>query len=202
MKASLLTLSLILLAVLGACSDEGPVEAGSGESREVEEVVTSIPFTDPTARLIVDESGDLESRLDAIDAIGKGASRQLVDALLRVMKDRRRGAVIICRDGVLAGIFTERDVLTRVVAAGLSPDDTMLDKVMTKNPDTVTPGEAAIDALERMRTQGYRHLPVVEDGKLVGIVSIRDLYAAVKTELESDLKHHEAFIFDTGYGGN
>ena len=119
-----------------------------------------------------------------------------------LMAQRHIGALLVGHGDKMVGIFTERDVLTRVVAAGLSPDDTDLDAVMTKDPDTVTPGEAAIDALERMRTHGYRHLPVVEDGKLVGIVSIRDLYAAVKTELESDLKHHEAFIFDTGYGGN
>jgi CBS domain-containing protein len=51
-----------------------------------------------------------------------------------------------------------------------------------------------------MRTSGYRHVPVVEDGKVVGIVSLRDLYAAAKSELEEDLQQREAFIFDTGYG--
>ena len=90
--------------------------------------------------------------------------------------------------------------MTRVVAHGLNPDSTAIETVMTKNPDTVRPDEIALGALERMRSQGYRHLPVVEDDKLVGIVSIRDLYSAVKSELESDIKEREAFIFDTGYG--
>src|SRR3546814_5799951 len=55
-------------------------------------------------------------------------------------------------------------------------------------------------ALERMRSSGYRHVPVVDDGIVVVIVSLRDLYAAAKRELEADLQQREAFIFDTGSG--
>jgi CBS domain-containing protein len=117
-----------------------------------------------------------------------------------IMAERHIGALLVGDGDKMIGIFTERDVLTRVVARGLDPDITVLESVMTKNPDTVQPDEMALDALARMRTKGYRHLPVVEDGKLVGIVSIRDLYSAVTTELESDIKQREAFIFDTGYG--
>jgi CBS domain-containing protein len=117
-----------------------------------------------------------------------------------IMAERHIGALLVGDGDKMIGIFTERDVLTRVVARGLDPDITVLESVMTKNPDTVLPDEMALDALERMRSKGYRHLPVVEDGKLVGIVSIRDLYSAVTTELESDIKQREAFIFDTGYG--
>ena len=71
---------------------------------------------------------------------------------------------------------------------------------MTANPDTVGPNDQALDALERMRTRGFRHLPVTDDGKVVGIVSIRDLYSAVKGGLEEDLQQREAFMFGTGYG--
>jgi CBS domain-containing protein len=91
-------------------------------------------------------------------------------------------------------------VLTRVVARGLDPDTTTLATVMTPDPDTVGPDDLALEVLERLRASGYRHLPVVDDGKVVGIVSIRDLYAAAKRELEEDLQQREAFIFDTGYG--
>jgi CBS domain-containing protein len=117
-----------------------------------------------------------------------------------IMAERHIGALLVGDGDKMVGIFTERDVLTRVVAHGLNPDSTAIETVMTKNPDTVRPDEIALGALERMRSQGYRHLPVVEDDKLVGIVSIRDLYSAVKSELESDIKEREAFIFDTGYG--
>jgi CBS domain-containing protein len=117
-----------------------------------------------------------------------------------IMAERHIGALLVGDGDEMVGIFTERDVLTRVVARGLDPDSTALEAVMTKNPDTVRPDEMALNALERMGSQGYRHLPVVDDGKLIGIVSIRDLYAAIKAELESDIKEREAFIFDTGYG--
>lgn len=116
------------------------------------------------------------------------------------MAERHIGAVLIGDGGRLQGIFTERDLLIRVVARGLDPDGTRLKEVMTPDPDTVGPDDLASLALERMRTSGYRHVPVVEDGVVVGIVSLRDLYAAAKRELEEDLQQREAFIFDTGYG--
>jgi len=116
------------------------------------------------------------------------------------MAERHIGAVLIGDAGRLQGIFTERDLLIRVVARGLDPDATRLREVMTSDPDTVGPDDLASLALERMRTSGYRHVPVVEDGVVVGIVSLRDLYAAAKRELEEDLQQREAFIFDTGYG--
>ena len=127
------------------------------------------------------------------------ASTTVRDAA-RNMADRHIGAVLVGTDGRLEGIFTERDALTRVVAKGLDPDSTRLEQVMTPNPDTVGPEDIALNVLERMRASGYRHLPVLHDGTVVGIVSIRDLYAAVKRELEEDLQQREAFIFDTGYG--
>jgi CBS domain-containing protein len=82
----------------------------------------------------------------------------------------------------------------------MDPGKTALGSVMTPNPDTVGPGDTALEALQRMSERGYRHLPVVDDGRLVGIVSIRDLYAAVNSELAEDLQQRDAFIFDTGYG--
>ena len=116
------------------------------------------------------------------------------------MAERHIGAVLIGEGGRLGGIFTERDLLIRVVARGLDPDTTLLKDVMTPNPDTVGPNDRALLALERMRSSGYRHVPVIENGLVVGIVSLRDLYAAAKRELEEDLQQREAFIFDTGYG--
>ena len=118
----------------------------------------------------------------------------------RNMAERHIGAVLIGESGRLSGIFTERDLLIRVVARGLDPDGTRLKDVMTPDPDTVEPDDWATVALERMRASGYRHVPVVEDDVVVGIVSLRDLYAAAKRELEEDLQQREAFIFDTGYG--
>ncbi len=113
----------------------------------------------------------------------------------KAMAERHIGAVLVTANGKLEGIFTERDVLNRVVAPGKDPETVRIGEVMTRNPDTVSPDATALDTLIRMQTKGYRHLPVVEDGDLVGIVSVRDLFAAVKRELEEDIQEREAFIF-------
>ncbi len=118
----------------------------------------------------------------------------------RTMTERHIGTVLVAEDGRLQGIFTERDVLARVVATGLNPDKTVLGNVMSPDPDTAGPQDTALDALQRMAERGYRHLPVVDDGRLVGIVSIRDLYAAVNTELTEDLRQRDALLLDTGHG--
>jgi CBS domain-containing protein len=129
-----------------------------------------------------------------------GATMTVRDAA-REMAAKRIGALMITEQGRLQGIFTERDVMTKVVAAGRDPDKTVLADVMTRNPDTVRPDSLALKALEMMRESGYRHLPVLEaDGRIVGIVSIRDLYFAVKTDLEEDIQEREAFLFGSGYG--
>ncbi|MFC4350529.1 cyclic nucleotide-binding/CBS domain-containing protein [Fodinicurvata halophila] len=117
-----------------------------------------------------------------------------------LMNERSIGAILVMNDDQLAGIFTERDLLRRVVAASRDPDTTRLDEVMTTDPDTLTPKATAMEALLLMRSRGYRHLPVLENDKLIGIVSIRDLFAAVQEELEQDVRQRDALLFDTGYG--
>lgn len=108
--------------------------------------------------------------------------------------------VIIGDDEALIGIVTERDVTQRLVAKGLDPSATPVSEIMTANPDTLSPDDSAGDALELMQSRKYRHLPVAEDGKCIGMVSIRDLYAAVKLALEKDIKETEAFVFGDRYG--
>lgn len=123
----------------------------------------------------------------------------LVRAAVRKMTDRRIGAVMVTEDGALKGIFTERDLIVRVVAQGRDPDTTTLAEVMTANPDTLPPDALAFAAFELMLSRSYRHLPVVDNGKIVGIVSIRDLFTVVKAQLEQDLKEREEFIFGSSY---
>ena len=113
----------------------------------------------------------------------------------QLMAERHIGAVLITADGRLEGIFTERDVLNKIVAPGRDPETVQGGEVMTRNPDTVSPDATALDTLIRMQTKGYRHVPVVDDGELIGIVSVRDLFNAVKRELEEDIQEREAFIF-------
>lgn len=118
----------------------------------------------------------------------------------KVMGANKVSGVLVVEGERLVGIFTERDLTARVVASGRDPDATKLSEVMTPRPDVLAPDESALNALEMMRMRHYRHLPVVDKGKVVGMVSIRDLYAAAKLELEREVRQREAFIFDTGYG--
>ncbi|MDA0368151.1 MAG: CBS domain-containing protein [Proteobacteria bacterium] len=102
----------------------------------------------------------------------------------RLMKHRRVGSVLVMDGDTLSGIFTERDMVYRVVADGLDPDMTPLSQVMTPNPDTIDGSASALDALRAMNERGYRHLPVIENGRVVGIVSRRDFYGEEKAEEE------------------
>lgn len=112
----------------------------------------------------------------------------MVRAAVNMMAERRIGAVpIVDEAGKLIGIFTERDVITRVVAPGRDPNTTPIGEVMTPSPDTVKSSDSVVHALEMMNSHRYRHLPVVDRDKLVGIVSIRDLYRSVKEQMDSDI---------------
>lgn len=91
------------------------------------------------------------------------------------MRDRRVGAVLVARrDHRLLGIFTGRDAVCRVLAEGRSAAATTLAEVMTPDPDTMPPGKTAVEALRLMQDGGYRHLPIIEDGRIVGVVSRGD----------------------------
>ena len=119
----------------------------------------------------------------------------------QIMADTHIAALIVVDDdGILIGIITERDLTQKVLAAGLDGKATKVGDVMTANPDILGPEDSAMDALELMQNRGYRHLPVVENGKCVSIVSSRDLYASIKEALEQDIRETKAFVFGDRYG--
>lgn len=91
----------------------------------------------------------------------------------KLMAKKNVGAVMVVDGKKLVGIFTERDIVTRVVAEGLDPDATMISAVMTPDPFTVPPDEVFGRALLLMHDHSFRHVPVVENGEPVGIVSSR-----------------------------
>jgi CBS domain-containing protein len=93
-------------------------------------------------------------------------------------------SVLVIERGKLAGIFTGTDLIGRVVAAGLDPDSTPLAQVMTRNPETIGPDENAIDALHRMQRGHYRHLPITDGEKVIGILSRRDFLGHEIDEIE------------------
>lgn len=107
------------------------------------------------------------------------APEMLVRDAVQWMLRERRGAVLIEREGRLLGIFTEHDALSRVLGESRHPGKTPLHEVMTRTPVTLTIQHKLIDALNTMRQFGFRHVPVLEDERPVGIVSLHDV-------LESD----------------
>ena len=118
----------------------------------------------------------------------------------QMMADNDVSAVMICDRTGLRGIFTERDLARKIVAPGPDPDRVTLAAVMTQNPDTLQPDDSPRKAIEKMRSRGYRHLPVVDGTKVVGMVSVRDLYNAAIGEVEEDLRDLDSFVHGPGYG--
>jgi CBS domain-containing protein len=100
----------------------------------------------------------------------------------RILHDNRISSVIVMGDGAPAGIVTERD-LVNVVAEGLDPREVRVGERMTRNLDTVSPTTDVAEAAEHMARLQIRHLPVVDKGRLVGIISIRDLVTWAVEEL-------------------
>ena len=120
------------------------------------------------------EVGQLITRKDIVCLPGTATVR----AASRLMAEQRVGAVLVVEGSSLQGIFSERDALNRVLAEARDPDATRLSEVMTGNLVTLGPKAAAVDALRLMREIGFRHLPVVEDDHIYGIVSLRDFIGA------------------------
>jgi CBS domain-containing protein len=83
-------------------------------------------------------------------------------------------AIVLTEDGALAGIFTERDIL-RALASDFDAAAHTVDEWMSRDPATIGAGATVSEALNRMLEEGFRHLPVLEDGALIGVVSLRDL---------------------------
>jgi len=127
------------------------------------------------------------------DSTAYDAAKQMLDCNVAAV-------VIVDENRKLTGIVTERDITRRVIARDLDPKKTKLADIMTPNPDTLAPDDSPLSALELMRVREYRHLPVVENDRVVGMVSIRDLYAAVKIEMEHHIRETEAFVFGDRYG--
>ena len=104
----------------------------------------------------------------------------------RLMREHDVGAVLVVESQALKGILTVNDVSYRVVAEGRDPEKTTVGEVMTPDPDVVGPATTAIEALRLMQDGSYRHLPVVEDGRILGVVSRRDFYGLEKARLDDE----------------
>lgn len=114
------------------------------------------------------------------------------DAAL-VMAGKNVGAVLVMDGERLVGIFSERDVVLRVVAQGRNPRATTLSEVMTPDPKTIDANSSFGSALAIMHAHGFRHLPVMDQGKLIGVVSARSALDPELEEFVSEARRREAF---------
>lgn len=109
------------------------------------------------------------------------ASNTAQDAAREMIDKDVSAVVVVDENDKVVGIVTERDMTRRVVAECLDANSVTLSEIMTAAPETLSPDELAHEALGRMLQRGFRHLPVVEDGRAVGMVSMRNLQQAIVT---------------------
>jgi CBS domain-containing protein len=112
----------------------------------------------------------------------------------RTMAEHRIGAVPVVERRHLIGIFTERDVVARVIAAGRDVDRTRLEDVMTRRPETVSVDCPLLEALQVMISCGFRHLPVMAAGEVVGVISMRDIPIEYRLLQDVHLEPSEASV--------
>ncbi len=117
----------------------------------------------------------------------------VMDAATR-MVEHNIGAIPVLRDGRLAGIFSERDLMKRVVVERRDPHTTHVGDVMSSNPLVVAPNEDLDACLLLMREHGFRHLPICDGDRLVGMVSLRDILMHDLDEKDGEVKAMRAYI--------
>ncbi len=120
------------------------------------------------------------------------------DAVQEMNRDKV-GAVVVLKAGKLAGIFTERDVLVRVVAAGIDPRTTPIEKVMTRDPLTVDSATTIEQVMTLFTEKRFRHLPVVDQGNLVGLISIGDILRRMVDTHRHEAEQLKHYITTGGY---
>jgi CBS domain-containing protein len=114
------------------------------------------------------------SRLHPLNPLRMSPSQTVAEAVA-LLRQEEAGCLLVCEDGNLVGIFTERDLLRRILAQG-KPLTTPLAQCMTPNPTTVQAKESVAAAIQRMEAGGYRNLPVVDDtGKPLGVLSVKQI---------------------------
>jgi CBS domain-containing protein len=110
------------------------------------------------------------------------------------MVERNIGAVPVLREGKLAGVFSERDLMRRIVVEGRDPNATKVGQVMTREPLSVSRSDDLEHCLRLMREHGFRHLPICEGGRLLGFVSLRDMLLRDLSEKDDEVRLMRAYI--------
>ena len=128
-------------------------------------------------------------------------SGDMVVEALRQMRDNRVRSVLVIDDDVLVGIVTQGDCAIKVLLPGLDAKQTPVGQVMTGDPVTVKPDEMVKGCMAIMTTRGFRHLPVLDAGKVVGVISIGDAAKDIIQNLEYKVGDLMGYIMTDGPGG-
>jgi len=141
--------------------------------------------TDSVGALLRDKTSVLHS-ITATDTV--------LDAI-KMMAEKNIGAVPVLQQGRLVGMFSERDYTRKVVLMGRTSKDTFVGEIMTRNPETVTLASTVNECMEIMTEQRVRHLPVIENGEIVGILSIGDLVKWIISAQTATIEHLTRYVF-------
>ena len=146
------------------------------------------------------------STVDGVLARKSGAliqvrSGDMVVEALRQMRDNRVRSVLVMDDDVLVGIVTQGDCAIKVLLPGLDAKQTPVDQVMTGDPVTVKPDDKVDGCMAIMTARGFRHLPVLDAGKVVGVISIGDVVKDTIRKLELNVNDLMGHIMADGAGG-
>lgn len=133
----------------------------------------------------------LEDKGGAIHAIDP--DKPVLDAI-RMMADKYIGALLVMRDGKLVGIVSERDYARKVILKGRSSADTPVREIMSESVLIVAPGDSVNHCMKLVTDKRVRHLPVVDGGRVIGVVSIGDLVKAVIEDQAQELEHMQRYI--------
>ena len=127
------------------------------------------------------------------DVYSVGSLATVIDAV-NTMNDHHVGSVLVCEGGDPVGVFSERDVLVRVVAAQRDPRQTLVRDVMTTRLYTASPDDTLLEVMRLMTDRRCRHVPVMEGERLIGLVSIGDLTKATQYNLRQEVRELSSYI--------
>jgi len=124
-------------------------------------------------------------------------SHNTVLEVARMMVEHNVGAVPVLQNGKLAGIFSERDLMSRVVVNGKDPAQTLVSQVMTDDPLTISPTDSLETCMTLMKRHGFRHLPVCSGMDLKGVISLRDILLHDLDEKDGEVRMMRAYLHST-----
>jgi CBS domain-containing protein len=128
-------------------------------------------------------------------------AHQTVLEVASLMVEHNIGAVPVLKDGQLTGIFSERDLMRRVVVGGKDPARTPVSQVMTEDPLTVAPNDPVETCMTLMKRHGFRHLPVCAGRELKGVISLRDILLHDLDEKDDEMRMMRAYLHSTPDAG-